>query len=349
MPNAINQREAIQVKGQRTSAVSVIVPALNEEGSIGNLLDALANQTSRPDQVIVVDAGSRDRTRSEAEARSHRFNHFRILDCPGAYPGRARNQGACLAENTHLLFLDCGLSIESDCIERLFTASSESEAVYGWVVPKTDSFFTEYAAIAYLQPVKRGGEPVDRPTVPLLLIERELFQRLDGFPEKLRSAEDLLFLEELTRQGVTMDFVPSALGRWELCMSFPSTFRRFRTYSMHNLKAGLARQWQRPLGLYYATWIAIVSVVLALTSQWLSLPLLLLAFLGLRGAKSLWRHREDIARKPSRRLVQLPMVMAILFVIDLATLSGTVDYLIQRIHSRTQPGFAADEPRSKDA
>ncbi len=349
MPNAINQREEIQLKGQRTSAVSVIVPALNEEGSIGSLLDALASQTSRPDQVIVVDAGSRDRTRSEAEARSHRFAHFRILDCPGAYPGRARNQGARLAENAHLLFLDCGLSIESDCIERLLTASSESEAVYGWVVPKTDSFFTECAAIAYLQPATRGGEPVDRPVVQMLLIDRELFRSVSGFPEELRSAEDLLFLEELTHQGVTIGFASSARARWELCTSFRLTFRRFRTYSMHNLKAGLARQWHRPLGLYYATWIAIVSVVLALTSQWLSLPLLLLAFLGLRGAKSLWRHREDIARKPSRRLVQLPMVMAILFVIDLATLSGTVDYLLQRIHSRTQPGCAADEPRSKDA
>src|SRR3972149_5758038 len=42
--------------------VSVIATVLNEEGSIARLLDSLVAQTRRPDEVIVVDGGSRDRT-----------------------------------------------------------------------------------------------------------------------------------------------------------------------------------------------------------------------------------------------------------------------------------------------
>lgn len=337
------------MRAQRTSAVSVIVPALNEEASIGNLLDALASQTSVPDEVVVVDAGSSDGTRAEAESRSGRFRNFRVVDCPGAYPGRARNRGASLAANARLVFLDCGLAIELDCIDRLATASTEHDAAYGWVVPQTDRLFTECAAIAYLQPMRRDGEPIDRPTVQMMSIDRELFQRLNGFPEELRSAEDLLFLDGLARDGATVGFASTARARWELCPNLRSTFGRFRAYSMHNLKAGLARQWQRPLAIYYAGWLAASALALTLTSQWLTVPLLLVAFVGLRAGRRLWRHREDTAANGFRRLIQLPVVMAILFTIDLATAWGTLDYLYQLTRTPEPSRFASDEPRSKDA
>jgi len=45
-----------------TQNVSVVIPALNEEGSIGRLLDALAAQSVPVSEVIVVDAGSTDAT-----------------------------------------------------------------------------------------------------------------------------------------------------------------------------------------------------------------------------------------------------------------------------------------------
>ena len=42
--------------------VSLIVTALNEEDSIGGLLDSVTGQIKIPDEVIIVDAGSTDNT-----------------------------------------------------------------------------------------------------------------------------------------------------------------------------------------------------------------------------------------------------------------------------------------------
>ena len=42
--------------------VSVVIPALNEERHLGQLLSDIRRQSLRPEEVIVVDAGSRDAT-----------------------------------------------------------------------------------------------------------------------------------------------------------------------------------------------------------------------------------------------------------------------------------------------
>jgi glycosyltransferase involved in cell wall biosynthesis len=42
--------------------LSVVIPALNEERHLGQLLLDIRRQSLRPEEVIVVDAGSRDAT-----------------------------------------------------------------------------------------------------------------------------------------------------------------------------------------------------------------------------------------------------------------------------------------------
>jgi len=48
--------------------VSVIVPARNEEASLGSCLQSLVEQTGVKMEIIVVDDGSTDRTRKIAES-----------------------------------------------------------------------------------------------------------------------------------------------------------------------------------------------------------------------------------------------------------------------------------------
>jgi glycosyltransferase involved in cell wall biosynthesis len=42
--------------------LSVVIPALNEEHYLGQLLLDIQHQSRRPDEIIVVDAGSTDAT-----------------------------------------------------------------------------------------------------------------------------------------------------------------------------------------------------------------------------------------------------------------------------------------------
>ncbi|MEM2914649.1 MAG: glycosyltransferase family 2 protein, partial [Candidatus Bathyarchaeia archaeon] len=49
------------------STITAIVPAFNEEKSIGKTLESLLNQTKKLEQIIVVDDGSTDRTSEVVE------------------------------------------------------------------------------------------------------------------------------------------------------------------------------------------------------------------------------------------------------------------------------------------
>ncbi|MBM4458941.1 MAG: glycosyltransferase, partial [Chloroflexi bacterium] len=63
--------------------VSVICTVLNEGEAIRRLLDSLASQTRQPDEVVVVDGGSRDNTTAVIREYAHRLP-LRVLGEPGA-------------------------------------------------------------------------------------------------------------------------------------------------------------------------------------------------------------------------------------------------------------------------
>ena len=321
---------------QAAHRVCVVIPALNEVSTIGVVLDSLAAQNLPPDEVIVVDAGSRDDTRKVAEKSAARFEVFRVLESPGAFPGKARNVGAAASNAEWLIFLDCGTRVQPNSVEALFREATArgADVVFGRSVAETTSLFTECAAVSYLPPIERDGILLPQPTVQLLLIRRRVFEASRGFAEHLRSAEDLLFFERLEQLGVRVGFSPDALFQWQLAPDLASTFRRFRTYSQHNLRAGLYKEWQLHLGFYH---VAVVLASVFIASVFSRLPFALLPyaiFYALRAAKSLWKHRLDLSAGAGRQVVRFVLVGLILGIIDLATFVGTWDYLYRKHFSK---------------
>jgi glycosyltransferase involved in cell wall biosynthesis len=80
--------------------LSVVIPALNEERHLGQLLSDIQRQTRSPDEVIVVDAGSSDATVRIAEQSQAMVLH-------GEPPvARGRNLGGYSATGELIFFLD---------------------------------------------------------------------------------------------------------------------------------------------------------------------------------------------------------------------------------------------------
>ena len=106
-------------------SVSVIVPARDEAGRIGRLLESLTRQTLRPLEVIVVDDQSRDGT--AACARRAGAQVLRGEALPPGWTGKSWScwQGARLAKGDRLLFLDADTWLEPEAIGRLAAAHVE--------------------------------------------------------------------------------------------------------------------------------------------------------------------------------------------------------------------------------
>ena len=94
------------------SKLSVIIPTLNEERHVGSLLSDVAAQTRKPDQVLVVDAGSADGTVPVVR----RFPFARLLE--GTPPvACGRNLGGRSATGDALIFLDADIRLPETFFE----------------------------------------------------------------------------------------------------------------------------------------------------------------------------------------------------------------------------------------
>lgn len=102
----------------RTEMLTIVIPAKNEEGYIGKMLESLTRQTCISPQtpVFIADAGSTDRT---LDVISNYSDHLNIQVVPGGLPPVGRNQGARYACSRYVLFLDADIELgEPDTIEK---------------------------------------------------------------------------------------------------------------------------------------------------------------------------------------------------------------------------------------
>ncbi len=102
-------------------AVSIIIPARNEEHNLATLLRSLATQPVRPKQIIVVDDGSTDRTAELARQLGATVIPSQPL--PEGWRGKtwACHQGANAATSDLLLFVDADTWFEPDGLARILS------------------------------------------------------------------------------------------------------------------------------------------------------------------------------------------------------------------------------------
>jgi glycosyltransferase involved in cell wall biosynthesis len=310
--------------------VSLVVPVRDEERSLARLVSSIRAQTRQPDEVVLVDGGSTDRTVELARELAAGDERFRVVEAGEAGPGRGRNVGAGEARHPWLAFTDAGVGLDPEWLERLVEKVSEepeTEVVYGNFDPLTRTFFERCAAVAYVPPkVSRDGEAVRGPSIASALMRREVWRRAGGFPD-LRAAEDLIFFERVEALGARTRWAPRATVWWELQPDLARTFRKFVLYSKHNVWAGRQRFWHYGVARQYALALPFVALAPLHSAWWLLVPALgLLA----RAARSAWRHREGRGLAWALNPLQLAGVALLLLTIDLAAFAGWAQAVLTR-------------------
>jgi rSAM/selenodomain-associated transferase 2 len=174
--------------------ISVVIPTLNEVETLPALLDDLGGLASMvPLDVVVVDGGSSDGTGAQAAARG-----ARVFQAPC---GRTRqlNRGAMAARGDWLLFLHADCRLGEGALTALRAALEPSAGVQAAVfrfaidLPSVWRRFIEtgQAIREALSGLAYGDQG--------LLIRRELFQSVGGYPD-LPLMEDVAMIRTLRRR-----------------------------------------------------------------------------------------------------------------------------------------------------
>jgi glycosyltransferase involved in cell wall biosynthesis len=317
--------------------VSLVIPVRDEAATIGELLQSIAAQTRRPDEVVFVDGGSLDETvallREAGEIEGARV---RVVEAGDATPGRGRNVGIEAARCEWIALTDAGNRLEPDWLERLLEVvegDSAIEVVYGNYEPVARTFFERCAALTNPAPKQmREGEFMRAPFIASSLLRREVWRRVGGFPD-LRAAEDLMFMEAVEREGFRTGWASRATVHWQLRPTLKSTFKKFVLYSRHNVWAGRQRFWHYGVARQYVLAAPFVLLAVVHSAWWLLFPV---AGMLARAAKSIWRRREGRSILWALNPAQFAGVMLLILTIDLATFVGWAQAL-----RRTPPQHGA--------
>ncbi len=104
--------------------ISIIIPTYNEQETIGNCLSSLRGQSYEEVEIIVVDDGSVDNTKSIVKKLN-----VKLLSQNHQGPGTARNLGAKYAKGEILVFVDADMTFEKNFIRDLVKPIDEKKTV----------------------------------------------------------------------------------------------------------------------------------------------------------------------------------------------------------------------------
>ena len=170
-------------------------------------------------------------------------------------------------------------------------------------------------------------------------MRRRAWETVGGFPEHLRSAEDLLFMNRVEQSGFAIARTSRARVYWHIQPNLWRTFKRFVEYSRNNIRAGLFAEWQRTIFVYYALIAATALNVIIFGGRGLIVPpLVWLLFLFARGAKALYQNRKTYPAGISRNLLRLALLVPIIATLDAAAFIGSIKWLL-----RDQMGLIGSE------
>lgn len=316
-------------------AVSVIVPVRDEAATLHDFLLSLTNQLKTPHEIVLVDAGSTDGSGHIMRQYAARDTRMRVVESGAAYPGRARNVAIEGARGPWIAMTDAGTIVDAEWLREL-TAAADREphaaVVFGTYEPLMRTFFETCVALAFVAPGRTvDGRRFRGPTTASLMIQKEAWQQLGGFPEDLRACEDLVFFQRLAERGYQVVCAPRATVNWRVPGTFGAVFRRFRAYSHHTLKAGLGAEWHRRVASMYVA--AAAALLLGAAVHW-SLGLLPIGGLAARVARAI-RDRPDVMARSGRATLRTyTTIAAVLLWIDLAAFAGAVDYARGRLTGR---------------
>jgi cellulose synthase/poly-beta-1,6-N-acetylglucosamine synthase-like glycosyltransferase len=317
-----------------TIEISVVVPVRDEEDSVRELLQGLLSQTLPPNEIVITDSGSIDATREIIEEFIRRGAPITLICETAALPGRGRNVAVAHSRCDWIAFIDAGTIPERDWLEHLAKpadSQSDVDVVYGTYEPVTDSLFKLCAVMAYVAPpYEIDGRLIRSCSVVSALMKRSVWEQVGGFPEHLRSAEDLLFMRKIEGANFKIVRAPEALVHWQVQADPWQTFKRFVRYARNNMRAGLWLEWQAPLFKRYGLLLVTLLPAIILGGKWLLVTLLLwILFLAARAVVAVKRNQVRYPAGIAENALRLVVLTPLIALLDAATTIGTLQWAVK--------------------
>lgn len=235
--------------------VSLVFTVKNEEAALPALLASLEEQERPPDEIVIADGGSTDRTLPLLRAFAAAGRHVTLLEAPGANIAEGRNAAIRAATGDVIAVTDAGVSLPSYWLAELVRPLADRpdvDMVSGYSRPDPRTRFEKLLAVTTLPLVSEVREESYLASSRTVAFRRELWAKAGGYPEWLDYCEDVVFDLACKRAGARVVLQPAASVRFRPRPDIRAFFLQYYRYARGDGKANL---WPERHAIRYTAYV----------------------------------------------------------------------------------------------
>lgn len=232
--------------------VSVILTVKNEQKNIEKLISSLLSQTYPPSEIIVVDGGSTDGTWEYLKKLKKKISKLKCYRKPGFNIAMGRNFAIKKAKNNLIASIDGGCYADRKWLENLVKkwVETKSDIVAGVFKPWIKKSWDKIEGLLQCPNIKKlkdGWEPSARS----MLFTKEIWKKVNGFPENLLTAEDTIFNKSLKKVCAKYSLAKNAIVYWEMRGSLFKIFQQYYRYGKGDFQSKIWKYDKKKIFLIF--------------------------------------------------------------------------------------------------
>ena len=234
------------VRAESSEPVSVVLTVRDDAAGLETALASLARQQRQPDEIVVVDGGSVPSQLGRTYRLVEEHPRARLITGHPCTIAEGRNRAIGAARYDLIACIDAGCTAQPDWLAKLIEpfANPEVEVVGGGyaIDPRT-----RLERVVGLLTMPGALQPVDplrfNPSARSLAFRRRVWERAEGFPNWLYTAEDTLFDLKLRSLDPAPRYVlrRDAVVRWRPRSGWRAIYRQFKLYAQGEARIGRGR------------------------------------------------------------------------------------------------------------
>ena len=307
--------------------ITFIVTVFNEEDSIEKLLNSLSSQSTLPDEIIIVDGGSSDRTVAKIKDQRSKIKryvgNFIVLTKKG---NRAvgRNEAVRNASGDIIVCSDAGCFLDKDWIRNITKPfiNSKVDVVAGYYKGEYKNIFQKsLIPYVFVMPDKVDSDTF-LPATRSMAFRKNIWKSIGGFAEQFSHNEDYVFANDLKKVHAKIVFEKTAIAYWIPRENLSQVFSMLFRFALGDMEAGIIRpKVVLVLVRYWVGFIALLTyLIFDLNFILYSLCFILLMYIIWAIVKN-YKYIKDY-----RAFFILPVLQ---IVADVAVISGSIMGLLK--------------------
>lgn len=314
--------------------ISLCITVLNEEKGITPLLDSIFSGTKKPDEIVIVDGGSKDKTLEIIHHYQKKHSNIKVLVEKGGI-AHGRNTSIEIAKGDVIAQIDAGCIAKPDWLEKLIEPFKDKnvDIVAGFYEMPSDTPLQAVMNVFHGVPPERFDPKTFIPSARSVAFKKEVWEKIGGYNERLKNAgEDTLFFYESVKNNFRIVRVEEARVIWKEAgnLTFKKSMKKFHSYAKGDAKTGIWWDPNKQLAshnikislIFMRYMLGLVLLVLSLFGYISPLIIIFLFFLYLFYPIYKW---HDVIKSWQGRLL-LPIIQ---ISSDFAVMSGFIKGVLE--------------------